>query len=109
MKNKLHGIFNYLLTGCFLSLLVSGCASLPSRPELPHEAAQPPAMSGSFAALSAEFYRKNGIEKSGFRLITNGQEALEARLALADLAISSIGNSRVPISSGRTCRSTSCC
>ncbi len=90
MKNKLHGIFKYLLTGCFLSLLVSGCASLPSRPELPHEAAQPPAMSGSFAALSAEFYRKNGIEKSGFRLITNGQEALEARLALADLAISSI-------------------
>ncbi len=90
MKNVLSGYIHYFLTGCFLFLLLSGCASLPSRPELPHEAARAPAVTGSLAELSAEFYRKNGVEKSGFRLITDGREALEARLALADLATSSV-------------------
>lgn len=90
MKKGLSGYLHPALAGCLLVLLFSGCASLPSRPELPHEAAEPPAVAGPLATFSDKFYRTNGVEKSGFRLIADGQEALEARLALADLATSSV-------------------
>ena len=90
MKNILPGFIHYLQIGSLLSLMVAGCASLPPRPDLPVEVAKRPAVSGQLAGLSAEFFSNNGSEKSGFRLITNGREALEARLALADMATSSI-------------------
>ncbi|MGI9537746.1 MAG: phospholipase D family protein [Desulfocapsaceae bacterium] len=67
-----------------------GCATLPPRQDLAHEPALPPADSGSLALLAERFTGANGPEASGFHLLIDAQEALDARLALIDLATSSI-------------------
>ncbi len=90
MKKNFPGYYHSLVIGCLFALVASGCASLPPRPDLPPEFALPPAVSGELAALSVDFTNKNGSQMSGFKLITNAREALETRLALVDLATSSI-------------------
>ena len=69
---------------------LSGCASLPPRPDLDWEYSRSPAETGSLADLSSEFATNNGSDISGFRFVLNARKALEARLALIDLATSSI-------------------
>jgi len=81
------GLLLYLLG---IALLFPGCATLPPRPDLAHEPALPPADSGSLAMLAERFSGANGPEASGFHLLIDASEALDARLALIDLATSSI-------------------
>ena len=69
---------------------LSGCASLPPRPDLDWEYSRSPAETGALAALSSQFEAENGGDISGFKFVLNAREALEARLALIDLATSSI-------------------
>lgn len=78
------------LLWCCTVLLFSGCASLPPRPELAHEPALAPAASGPVAMLGDRFARTNGAEASGFHLLLDAREALDARLALIDSATSAI-------------------
>ena len=73
-----------------IALLFPGCATLPPRPDLAHEPALPPADSGLLAMLAERFTGANGPEASGFHLLIDAREALDARLALIDLATSSI-------------------
>ena len=81
--------FAFLILSCSV-LLLSGCASLPPRPELAHEAALAPASSGPVAILGDRFKRTNGAETSGFHLLIDAREALDARLALIDSATTAI-------------------
>lgn len=85
-SQMLQRLFMVLLA----ALLIPGCAILPSRPDLPFEPALPPASDGQLAELSARFQEKEGADTSGFRLLINARKALEARLALVDLATRSI-------------------
>ncbi len=79
-----------LLYLCGSALLFPACATLPPRPDLAHEPALPPADSGSLAMLAQRFTAANGPEASGFHLLIDAREALDARLALIDSATSSI-------------------
>jgi len=90
MKHNPPRYIKYLFTCWLFSVVISGCATLPPRPDLPPEVASPPALSGELAALSVAFSNENGRQASGFRLLTNAREALEARLAVVDMATSSI-------------------
>ena len=72
------------------ALLFSGCATLPPRPDLAHEPALAPAVSGPVAMLGDRFKRTNGAETSGFHLLIDAREALDARLALIDSATTAI-------------------
>ncbi|MBT8329704.1 MAG: phospholipase D family protein [Desulfofustis sp.] len=72
------------------AILFSGCASLPPRPDLAHEPALAPAVSGPVAMLGDRFRKTNGVEASGFHLLIDAREALDARLALIDSATSAI-------------------
>ena len=78
-----------LLYLCGSALLFPACATLPPRPDLAHEPALPPADSGSLAMLAQRFTAANGPEASGFHLLIDAREALDARLALIDSATSS--------------------
>jgi putative cardiolipin synthase len=71
-------------------VLFSGCASLPPRPDLAHEPALAPASSGPVAMLGDRFRKTSGAEASGFHLLIDAREALDARLALIDSATSAI-------------------
>jgi putative cardiolipin synthase len=73
-----------------LALLITGCAALPPRPELPDTYASPPAGSGEISALASRFKAKHGAGLSGFHLLPDARESLLARLALVDLAQTSI-------------------
>lgn len=70
--------------------LLSGCATLPPRPDLGFEGSLPPAESGALADLAERFKDENGPGVSGFRLLINSTEAFQSRLALVDLAARSI-------------------
>lgn len=85
-----YQILQRLFMVLLVVLLIPSCATLPSRPDLPFEPALPPANDGSLADLSVRFQKKEDSETSGFRLLINAREALEARLALVDLATRSI-------------------
>ena len=84
--------FRFAILAYFLAvaLLFSGCAKLPPRPDLAHEPALPPAESGPIAMLAERFSDANGSEASGFHLLIDAREALDARLALIDSATGSI-------------------
>lgn len=77
-----------LLVSC--SLFMVGCASLPPRPDLPSEHAIPPAQTGPIAGLADRFVAEHGTHASGFHLLIDAREALDARLALIDSATSAI-------------------
>ncbi len=72
------------------ALLFSGCATLPPRPDLAHEPALAPALLGPVAMLADRFRKTNGAEASGFHLLIDAREALDARLALIDSATTAI-------------------
>ena len=80
--------FRFVILAYFLAvaLLFSGCAKLPPRPDLAHEPALPPAVSGPIAELSERFIETNGPKSSGFHLLLDARAALDARLALIDSA-----------------------
>ena len=75
---------------CCSVLQFSGCASLPPRPDLAYEPALAPAVAGPVAMLGDRFRMTNGAEASGFHLLIDAREALDARLALIDSATSAI-------------------
>ena len=70
-----------------LGLGLAGCMSLPDVAERPWQAASAPAVQGGLAQLAQASVP---AAESGFRLIANGAEALQARLALIDNATQSI-------------------
>ncbi len=72
------------------ALFFPGCATLPPRPDLAHEPALAPALSGPVAMLADRFRKTNGAEASGFHLLIDAREALDARLALIDSATTAI-------------------
>ena len=72
------------------AVLFSGCASLPPRPDLAHEPSLAPALTGPVAMLGDRFRKTHGAEASGFHLLIDAREALDARLALIDSATSAI-------------------
>lgn len=82
--------FVLLACSCLVALLLPGCASLPPRPDLGLEEALPPAGHGPLAELTDRFLSQNGPQVSGFRLLIDSKEAYDSRLALADMATSSI-------------------
>ena len=84
--------FRFVILASFLgvALLFPGCAKLPPRPDLAHEPALAPAVSGPIAELSERFTKTNGPESSGFHLLLDARAALDARLALIDSATVSI-------------------
>jgi cardiolipin synthase C len=89
MMDQLSFLRPFLLL-FFITSLLSGCASLPARPDIPYEAAFAPAESGLIAALSDRFSAEHGPDRSGFHLLIEAREALESRLALIDSATRSI-------------------
>ena len=70
-----------------LAWLLAGCMSLPDVGDRPWEAARAPAAAGQLATLAQA---SAPAAESGFRLITGGAEALQARLALIDGATRSL-------------------
>jgi putative cardiolipin synthase len=70
-----------------LALGLVGCMSLPDVSERPWQAATPPAAQGPLARLAQASVPP---AESGFRLITQGAEALQARLALIEQATHSL-------------------
>ena len=80
-----------LCAGLFLIVaLTVGCARLPPRPDLPLEQALAPAENGPLAELARGFASGQAAKASGFHLLIDAREALEARLALIDSATRSI-------------------
>jgi len=73
--------------------LVSACASPALRDEplpLPASHALPPAREGLLWELADDVMRSHGPDHSGFRLLDSSHDALAARLALIDSAVSSV-------------------
>ena len=70
-----------------LLALLGGCMSLPDVADRPWQAALAPAVQGPLATLARA---SAPAAESGFRLITQGPEALQARLALIDNATQSV-------------------
>ena len=79
-----------LICFCLAALFFSSCATLPPRPDVPFEPALPPAELGMLTEISRQFQHEHEPNSSGFKLLIDAQEALEARLALIDLAQGSI-------------------
>jgi len=79
-----------LLAGLITAVFVSGCATLPPAPPQPEILALRPATSGELADLYSNVTDRFGPDRSGFLLLARNDEALNWRLALADLATTSI-------------------
>ena len=73
-----------------VALLGSGCATLPPRPDVALESALEPAATGEIRELSDRFRLHQQPGKSGFKLLVDAKDSMEARLALIDLAQRSI-------------------
>lgn len=84
-----RGMFRSSLIACWLLLCASSCSSLPERAALPFEDALQPANNARLDALVGPEEQRQG-ERSGFRLVEHGPEALAIRVhasALADRSI----------------------
>lgn len=88
-ENTLH-LMRPLILLIVIILYLSGCATLPPRPDLPFEQARTPSQTGLIADVANRFSAHNGPQASGFHLLIDAREALESRLALIDMATSSI-------------------
>ena len=71
-------------------LLVSGCSSLPPRPETPYSSSLGTSRSGELAEFATRFESKHPANASGVSLLFNARDAMLARLALLDLARDSV-------------------
>ena len=74
----------------FFAIFLQSCASLPSRSDFELEYSLPPAQSGALAEMSESYMASLAPDSSGFHLLVDAKEALEARLALIDMATTSI-------------------
>lgn len=76
-----------------LTLLLAACSAPSLKKELvrdPPSYARPPAGAGVLRELADRVRQQHGADHSGFRLLDRNEDALAARLALIDSAVSSI-------------------
>ncbi len=71
-------------------VVAAGCASIPKAPDLGDEFAYPPADLGALSELSDRLGARMKPSESAFHLIADNRDALMDRLALVDMATSSI-------------------
>jgi phosphatidylserine/phosphatidylglycerophosphate/cardiolipin synthase-like enzyme len=87
-----------------LSLAAAGCAALPTPAERPDSNAFDDVASTSLAQVAAASRPGDAAERSGFRLLAEGDDALEARIALIRRAEKSIDVQYYLIANDRTGR-----